>query len=807
MAEHAEAGASREPEDPDGRDPRGPGRATSRGRGPGGAIGGAPSRGASGAPAQRLRRPAPAPDARARPPGLVSRREGGEGAGGPRNHARGPGPRREPAAVHGPGLHGKHRHEPEALRDARLEPVRREGEPRRADPHARPGRRLRPDGLPEPRPVPARRGRARRADRRGAGARGPARRGKRAPGGGEEGDLGPDRARRLPPDRTRPAGARDRRGPSPDPSPACAAGSLRARDRALPRRDRLRDRARRPRRVHVREDVRQSRDGPPRGAPGAGPGERAGRSGRSAPRGRARSPEAAPAAGARRGSPPGRPDDGGRAHASRECRGRRAAPRAPRGAGPRQPRAQRPLRRPERLPRCADGQRERGRGDPRRRGRGNHGAQPPPRARHDGPLLPVPPGPPLEPAGRRLHGLGAKAREARGVQPPPAPPGRSRLPREGRRPLDPPVDPLRPHAGHRFAPAEGSCENADRHPLPPAQPAGGGPGGEAGDRGLRHPPAARQRHPLECGRLPVRKGLRRAHRRRPLLDGRLGHLPGPLRRRDLHREGPVRRGCLPRDRGRPRARERPPFPRPVRGPPRAHSARLRRRGRGRLPGQRPGARPTPAPLGARGLADPHLAPAGGKDGGRVREEPASAHQPVEDPRQPAPEPRGADAPRPLRGGLDDPAREPARLDPRRPRDRRLPARDVLLPAPRAIPVRDPRAHVRPRRHRGAERGGGPGVPDPRLPPVPRLGDAGRDRPDAGEARRHAAAAPGLGDGGVPGQACRGPAEVRRPLLLPRDGRESRRGRRPRRPHRGRTPSCWLFPSRPSGERRPGSRSG
>ena len=73
-------------------------------------------------------------------------------------------------------------HQPAALLDPGLEPVLRGGEPGRAGPAARPGRRLRADGLPEPRPLPPGGRGAGRAHRRGAGARGAARGGERAPG-------------------------------------------------------------------------------------------------------------------------------------------------------------------------------------------------------------------------------------------------------------------------------------------------------------------------------------------------------------------------------------------------------------------------------------------------------------------------------------------------------------------------------------------------------------------------------------------------------------------------------------------------
>ena len=75
---------------------------------------------------------------------------------------------------------------------------------------------------------------------------------------------------------------------------------------------------------------------------------------------------------------------------------------------------------------------------------------------------------------------------------------------------------------------------------------------------------------VERRRLALRAHLRRAHRRRPLHDGRLGHLPGPLRRGHLHRQGALRRGRLHGGAGRARARQRAALPRPLRRPARPH---------------------------------------------------------------------------------------------------------------------------------------------------------------------------------------------------------------------------------------------
>ncbi len=93
----------------------------------------------------------------------------------------------------------------------------------------------------------------------------------------------------------------------------------------------------------------------------------------------------------------------------------------------------------------------------------------------------------------------------------------------------------------------------------------------------------------------------------------------------------------------------------------------------------------------------------------------------------------------------------------------------------------PRPPARP--SRGAEHGLRAGVPDARLPPVPRLGDGACHRPDAREARHHAAPPAGLGDRRRAGRAGRGPAARGSPLVPRGDGREPDRRRRSRGSHR------------------------
>ncbi len=97
-------------------------------------------------------------------------------------------------------------------------------------------------------------------------------------------------------------------------------------------------------------------------------------------------------------------------------------------------------------------------------------------------------------------------------------------------------------------------------------------------------------------------------------------------------------------------------------------ARHRRRGRRRLPVERPDSRPPAAPLGARRLADPVVAVPVGADTRRPRAQPAAPHLALEDPRQPAAQPRGAVARRVLHRGMVVPARPADRVDDGRPHD-------------------------------------------------------------------------------------------------------------------------------------------
>ena len=91
------------------------------------------------------------------------------------------------------GLHGEPDRQPAPDLDVRLERVLRERQPRRAGAAARSGRRLRPHGLPQPRPLSPRRRGAGRTDRRRPAARRAEER--RARAAGRRADAGRARAR------------------------------------------------------------------------------------------------------------------------------------------------------------------------------------------------------------------------------------------------------------------------------------------------------------------------------------------------------------------------------------------------------------------------------------------------------------------------------------------------------------------------------------------------------------------------------------------------------------------------------------
>ena len=420
---------------------------------------------------------------------------------------------------------------------------------------------------------------------------------------------------------------------------------------------------------------------------------------------------------------------------------------------------------------------------------GIEAAQPPPRTPGKRPVLPLPPRSPMEPEAGRFHGMGAQAGQARAAQPPLAVGHRQRLLGGGRGPLDPAGGALRAHPRRRYPTAAGRGENPHRHPRAPAQSAGGRRRAGQGHPGVRPPPAARQRRPGERRRVALCAGVRRAHRGRSLHHGGLGHLPGPVRRGQLHRQRAVRRRRLPGDGRLAGAGERAAVPRSLRGPARPHRVGLRRRAGRRLPRQRPGARAAATPLGARRLADPRLALPAGADAPGPGQEPPAADQSVEDPRQSPAQPGGARAPHPLRRRLDRAAGKAPGVDPRRSRGGRVSARRL----PRADPAAavGARAGARPSARPGGgsrhRRGAGP--VDPRVSAVSGLGDGARHRPDAGPRRLHPAAHARVGDGGEPDRAGRGSDARRGPSFLRRDGRQPDRGAGALRPGPCRASRC------------------
>ena len=143
---------------------------------------------------------------------------------------------------------------------------------------------------------------------------------------------------------------------------------------------------------------------------------------------------------------------------------------------------------------------------------------------------------------------------------------------------------------------------------------------------------------------------------RPLRLGRLGRLPGPLRRGELHRQGDLRRRRLRGGAGRSRPGERPPQPRPVRGHLRPRRPGHRHRAVRRVPVPLPRGRRPPAPLGAGRLAAPAVDP---RPRARCPGPAPPAHpgdRALEDDRQPAPDGVSAARRRHPRRGLAGPDR-------------------------------------------------------------------------------------------------------------------------------------------------------
>ena len=201
LAEHAEARPLREPPAPGGGGDR-VARGAPRGRQLRRAdrrLRARPAAAAATGGPSGLRRAAAAARARVRPAPVGGARGRGRPA---RGVGHGPGrgdPARAPAPGRVAGLRRERDHQPAPVLHSRLEPVLRVGEPGRGCPAARPGRRLRQHGLPEPRPLS-----------RGGGGPGGRQRGESAPRGPAYG------RERAPGRRGRPRRARHAHRPSPD---------------------------------------------------------------------------------------------------------------------------------------------------------------------------------------------------------------------------------------------------------------------------------------------------------------------------------------------------------------------------------------------------------------------------------------------------------------------------------------------------------------------------------------------------------------------------------------------------------------
>ena len=396
-------------------------------------------------------------------------------------------------------------------------------------------------------------------------------------------------------------------------------------------------------------------------------------------------------------------------------------------------------------------------------------------------LPPLPPPAALERERAEVDGVGAQARQAPRAEPPAARRHRHDASCRRRRAVAPSGRPLRHHARRRHAPAarRGASGWSARWRIRSI--------GRGFDRGRR----------------PRRRGLRacssRASRRRcpdgegslfqrlssgpgghrSVRGGRVRRLPGPLRRRLVHRQGHLRRGRVRGGAGGTGAGERAAEPRSLRGDLRARRPGDRRRAvRERSLALRGRGGP-PAPLGARRLAAAAVDLCGDARACRV-------DRALEDARQPAAHAVGA-------GRLPDawsrgwmlPAPSPAVVDApsswrRSPCPRSCRCSSGLLPRRRGI---SKRSHVRAvgRDVVLAVSQIGAHGHDARAPG---LADERRDRAHARSPVRDAPPAAGMGDRG----AGEGRAPPRSPRLLPANGR-----RRSRSPPRRRSLVAWRAP--------------
>ena len=288
------------------------------------------------------------------------------------------------------------------------------------------------------------------------------------------------------------------------------------------------------------------------------------------------------------------------------------------------------------------------------RPRGRRGPQRAVRPRARRPVLSLPSRPAVERSRAGVDGLGAQARQDRGIQSSAARRDGHQLRRAGREARHPARRAVLHHARLRHPPAAGRGEEAHRHHRAPVEPSARRSAARPRDGGLRHPAAPRQRDDGERGGLALRPHLRRPYRRGSVHHRRVGCVPGSLQGGHFHRQGALRRGRVHGGPRGARPRERVVVTRPVRGCLRPHGARDGRRGGGRLSVERPRPRAAPAPLGPRRLADPVVAVTLRPDPRGRRAQPAAAHLALEDLRQPEAQPAGAGDRRPAPARVDRP---------------------------------------------------------------------------------------------------------------------------------------------------------
>ena len=321
--------------------------------------------------------------------------------------------------------------------------------------------------------------------------------------------------------------------------------------------------------------------------------------------------------------------------------GYRGPGRAAGGAFPGQPRRPAVLRPADRFPRLGARTMRRRRNAAAAGAREDRGAEP--QAQRTGercaqrrPLLSVPSPAAVESARGRVDGLRAQARQARR---PECAAARARRRRAWRvflgdrgRHVAVARGALRHHAGHRHAAAARHRVAVRRDDGAPAEPPAPRRRARSTARGrrLRNPAAARRRQPAQHEPLALRTPRRRRSRYRPLYPCRVRCLPGPVRRRLVHRQGHLRRRCVRTCAGRSPAGEPRPQPRPAGRLLRALRPDQRRAaGRGIALALRR-RREAPPPVDPRRLADHRLADAetagSGRRGRERRDDPHARRQ-------------------------------------------------------------------------------------------------------------------------------------------------------------------------------------